>query len=145
MKRILLLTLALAVMAGSASAAGIGLRAGLTKDPDQVHVGAHTDMGLILPPMRLVPNVEVGFGDNTTRVCLNGDLIFDFAGSPFGVGGELGLNWADYKGKGSDTDLGLSVLGNYRLGLASGNTLLFEIKFGLMDSPEFKATVGFSI
>lgn len=144
MKRILLITLSLILIAGTASAADLGLRAGITANPDQFHIGAHADLGTVLPPMRLVPNVEIGFGDNLTVVSFNGDLIYDFASSPFGVGGELALQYWDYDGGGSDTELGLSALGNYRLGLDSGKTLLLEVKVGLMDAPDFKFTVGYA-
>jgi len=128
----------------SNSSSGIGLRAGLTSGPDQFHFGAHIDLGQVLAPMRLVPNIEIGLGDNVTNISLNGDLIYDFAGTPFGVGGELALQYVDHEAAGSDTELGMSALGNYRLGLDNGKTLLFEIKFGLMDAPDFKFTVGYS-
>lgn len=125
------------------SSSGIGLRAGLTSSPDQFHIGAHMDLGTVLPPLRLVPNVEIGFGDDITMIGLNGDLIYDFAGTPFGVGGELGLNYIDHDVAGSDTELGLSVLGDYRLVLSNGKTLLLELKVGLLDSPDFKVTAGY--
>jgi len=103
------------------------------------------DMGQVLPPMRLVPNVEIGFGNDVTMICFNGDLIYDFADSPFGIGGELGLNYADVSNAGSNTDLGMSVLGNYRLVMKNGHNMLLEAKIGLLDSPDFKFTVGYSL
>ena len=144
MKNILFFFCTVALLATTANAAEFGLRGGLTVNPDQFHVGAHVDLGNVLPPMRLVPNVEIGFGDNMTVIAMNGDLIYDFANSPFGVGGELGLIYKDFYGHDSNTDLGLSALGNYRLGLNNGKTLLFEAKVGLLDSPDFKFTVGYS-
>ena len=144
MKKLFLLTTVLCLAATGASAGDIGLRAGLTSGPDQFHIGAHTDLGTVLPPLRLVPNVEIGFGDNLTLVSLNGDFIYDFAGSPFGAGGEIAMQFWNFDGGGSDTELGLSALGNYRLGLSNGKTLLLEIKIGLMDAPDFKATVGYT-
>ena len=144
MKKILLITCVLAMAAATASAADIGLRGGLTSGPDQFHIGAHTDLGTVLPPMRLVPNVEIGFGDNFTLISLNGDLIYDFAGSPFGAGGELALQFWDHDVAGSDTELGLSALADYRLGMSNGKTLLLEVKLGLIDAPDFKFTVGYS-
>jgi len=156
MKRIILLTLVLCLAAGSATATDTdtapaaatatqyGLRGGLTLDPDQFHIGGHMDLGQIVGDMRLVPNIEVGFGNDQTVVAFNGDLIYDFRESPWSLGGELGLNLVDHKDRGSDTDFGLSVLGNYRLGLSSGKTLVLEAKLGLIDSPDVKLTVGWN-
>lgn len=149
MKKLLLITSVIALLAlgGAVSAAPapeIGLRAGLTSSPDQFHFGAHADLGTVLPPMRLVPNIEIGLGDHITLISLNGDLIYDFQQSPFGVGGELALQFWDHEWAGSDTELGLSALGDYRLHLNNGKILLLEAKVGLMDAPDFKFTVGYS-
>lgn len=144
MKRLVLLSIAICLIAGTASAADFGLRGGLTLSPDQFHIGAHTDVGPVIESLRLVPNVEVGFGDNFTLIALNGDLIYDFPDTPWSIGGELGMNFTDHDHAGSNTDFGLSVLGDYRLGLSSGKTLLLEAKLGLLDSPDFKFTVGWN-
>ena len=144
MKRLVLLSIAICLIAGTASAADFGLRGGLTLSPDQFHIGAHTDVGPVIESLRLVPNVEVGFGDNFTLIALNGDLIYDFSDTPWSIGGELGLNFMNHDNAGSNTDFGLSVLGDYRLGLSSGKTLLLEAKLGLLDSPDFKFTVGWN-
>jgi len=147
-KRLIILTIVLSLAAGQAFAAG-GLRGGLTVNPDQVHVGAHIDMGPALPPLRLQPNIEIGFGDDLTVVSLNGDLIYDVPRSGFYVGGELGVNFVSWDAPSgvdsSDSDLGLSALGGVRKVLASGTAMFFEAKIGLVDSPDFKATVGFDI
>lgn len=144
MKKLIVLTFALCLLATSAHSAELGLRAGGTIDPDQFHVGAHINLGHVLPPLRLVPNLEVGFGDNHTVWAFNGDLIYDFKNSPFGAGGELGLNVINHSGHGSDTHLGFSLLGDYTLAFNNGNSLLLEIKFGVLDAPDFKATVGYT-
>ncbi len=143
MKRLTLLSLAVVLIAGNASAAEYGMRAGLSLSPDQFVIGGHVDLGQTIGVMRLVPNIELGLGNDVTLVAFNGDLIFDFPESPWSLGGELGLNFADYD-HGSSTDLGLSVLGNYRLGLSSGKTLILEAKLGLLDSPDAKFTVGWN-
>jgi len=140
MKRIILLTIALCLVASAASAAGFGVRGGYTLSPDQFHIGGHYDVGIIFEPMRLVPNVEVGFGDNLTFWNLNADLIWDIPESAFSIGGELGLNIASYDGLDSSSDLGLSILGDYRF-----NEKWFgEVKFGLTNSADVKFTVGYN-
>ena len=144
MKRLILTAALLGLMAATASAAEFGARAGLTVNPDQFHIGAHADMGRVLEPLRLVPNVEIGFGDNLTLFAINGDLLYDFADTPWSVGGELGLNVWSPDGGGSHSDLGLSAIGDYRLGLSNGKVLLLEAKVGLVDSADFKFTVGWN-
>ena len=140
MKKIILLTFVLCLVASAASAAGFGLRGGYTLSPDQFHIGGHYDVGIIFEPMRLVPNVEVGFGNNFTFWNLNADLIWDIPESAFSIGGELGLNISSYDGGGSNSDLGLSILGDYRF-----NEKWFgEVKFGLTNSADVKFTVGYN-
>jgi hypothetical protein len=148
MKRLILVVLSASLLLGGTALAGpFGVRAGITIDPDQFHFGGHYDAGFVGTNLRVVPNIEVGFGDNFTLVCLNGDLLYDFPSSPWAVGGELGINfWNRDPGiPGADnnnTDVGLSAVGNYRLALSSGQTLLLEGKLGIADSPDFKFTVG---
>jgi hypothetical protein len=162
MKKMLVLVMALSLVASVAMAQGektsssnIGLRAGLSLSPDQVHVGAHMNMGQIVGPLRLVPNVEIGFGESITMICLNGDFVYDFPDTPFSVGGEIGLNYAKYdfgdyssipglEIDDSTTDLGLSILADYNLVLSNGKTLLLEAKLGLTDSADFKFTAGYN-
>ena len=139
MKRIILLTFVLCLVASAASAAGFGLRGGYTIEPDQFHIGGHYDVGQIFEPMRLVPNIEIGFGDDYTFWALNGDLIWDIPESVFSIGGEIGLNITSYDG-GSNSDLGLSVLGDWRF----APQWFGEVKLGLSDSPDVKLTVGYN-
>ncbi len=137
-----------------ARAAGWGPRAGLTSDPDQVHVGVHADFGDVFAPrVRFQPNLEVGFGDHLTTTALNFEAAYRFAKnwdawSPY-AGGGLGLNWYswnnDVVGRG-DTSMqtGLNVLGGIEKGIGRGNRFFIELKLGLADSPDLKATVGWT-
>ncbi len=154
MKRILLTSLVVCLLAGTATAgsAVFGARAGLTLSPDQIHVGGHVDLGQVTPSIRIVPNVELGFGDNLTFIAINGDVLYDFANTPWSVGGELGINTTNFDTPdipgvdidSSATDVGLSALGNYRLVLSSGKTLILEAKLGLTNSPDVKFTLGYN-
>jgi len=143
MKRLILLTIVFCLAASTASAGAFGIRGGYTIDPDQFHVGGHFNVGQIFKPIRLVPNVEIGFGDNYTLWALNADFIWDISESAFSLGGEVGLNISSFDsdhGGGSNSDLGLSILGDYRF-----NEKLFgEVKLGLADSPDVKLTVGYN-
>jgi len=145
MKRLILLTLVLSLVAGGASAGQYGIRGGLSVDPDQFHFGGHVDLGPVIETVRIVPNIEIGLGSHETWFTFNGDFIYDFPQTPWSVGGELGINVVNRDGPGSnDTDIGLSALGDYRVALSSGKTLLLEAKLGLSDSPNFKFTVGWN-
>ncbi|RKZ12245.1 hypothetical protein DRQ53_15065 [bacterium] len=139
MKKIILLTFVLCLFASAASAAGFGVRGGYTIDPDQFHIGGHFDVGQIFEPMRLVPNIEIGFDDDYTLFAFNADLIWDIPESAFSIGGEVGLNITDYDG-GSNSDLGLSILGDFRF----AEKWFGEVKLGLVDSPDVKLTVGYT-
>ncbi len=163
MKKLVILVMALSLMAGMAFAEGesgseslgIGARAGYSISPDQFFLGAHMDLGQLVGPMRLVPNIEIGFGSSLTTMCFNGDLLYDFEGTPWAAGGELGIihtSWDDgglsdipgVEYDSSNTEIGLSVLGNYNLELSNGKILLLEAKLGLANSPDFKLTVGYN-
>ncbi len=130
-----------------------GARAGATFGPDQFHFGAHADLGQVIEGTRLVPNIEIGLGDHHKTFSFAGDVLYDFAALPFSVGGELALLYtkldldlpSGVEGDDSVTDLGLSVLGNYRLALNNGKELTFEAKVGLVDSPDFKISVLYNL
>lgn len=143
MKRLILLVLVLCLAASNVSAANFGARGGVSLSPDQFHVGGHVDIGPIFQPIRFVPNVEIGFGDNITLVAINGDFIFDIPEAPFYVGGEIGVNIFSYDNDlvdGSSSEVGLSILGGWNF----NGPWLLEGKLGLVDSPDFKVTVGYT-
>ena len=145
----MLATLTFAKSEATTKSVDIGARAGYSMDPDQLFFGAHIDFGKLVGPMRLVPNIEFGFGDHCTLMCFNGDLIYDFEGTPWGVGGELGIihSRLDLLGPSGDltnTDIGLSVLCDYRLEMSNGKILFLEGKLGSSNSPDFKLTIGYN-
>ena len=143
MKRVLLVTVALAMLATPVLADGFGIRGGLSIDPDQVYFGGHYNVDAA-PNLRVVPNIELGLGNDLTLWCLNGDVLYDFGDSPWSVGGELGILIAKYSGFDSNTNLGLSAVGNYRLGLNNGDSLMLEVKIVLSKSPDWKFGVGYN-
>ncbi len=141
----------LTLLASTAGANDWGLRGGVTFDPDQVHVGAHMYAGELFDNGYFLPNVEIGFGDDVTLIAINPELVYRFDQRTkshwgFYVGGGLGINivnWDDdHHGDGSDTDLGVNILGGMARGLSSGNELFLELKLGVADSPDAKITVG---
>lgn len=148
----------LIVIAGAATAAedwapgirGVGPRIGITTEPDQLHLGAHMDFGNFARHVRFQPNIEVGVGDSQLLFTANAEAAYRFATrweawSPY-AGGGLGVRIRDLiEGPGgSDSDLGLSVLGGIERGHVNGGRFFMELKLGLVDAPDAKATIGWT-
>ena len=104
--------LALALLGMSASGvaaqAGFGLRGGFGLEPDQFVVGGQAEIGN-LAFARIVPSVDVGFGDNVTTIAFNGDFLLrvdipDASIELYGGGGPTVL-YADVSNGSSDWNL----------------------------------------
>ena len=123
---------------------GVGVRAGLSVDPDQFYVGAHVDAGPLVDRLWFRPNVEIGLGDNLTVFCFNAELAYWFSTrSPWRiyVGGGPALNIYHFDGGGgSDTRAGL----NFTLGFVHHGGFFAEGKLGALDSPTLKLGIGYS-
>ena len=144
-----LLAAAWMVSAGSVTSAsaqdGPGLRAGLSADPDQFFFGGHYVTKPIWDQMRFQPNVEAGFGDDLTVVAFNVEFAYWM---PIGsdwhayVGGGPAINLISGNGKDHDEDVGagLTIVAGFR----RRGGLLFEVKVGAFDSPDFKLAVGYT-
>ncbi len=129
---------------------GIGPRAGLTLNPDQVHIGGHIDFGDLANNLMIMPNIEVGFGDDWTTVAPSFELDYRFrsdwgAWTPY-LGGGIGPVFYSHKNGGSSSDLGLYMQFGMGKGSSSSETGHFfvEGKLGLADAPDFKATIGWT-
>jgi hypothetical protein len=153
MKRHLILLaslVAFALLAAAAPAsAQIGVRAGVSADPDQFYFGAHVESAPIVEHLRFRPNVEFGVGDDVTLVALN----FEFAYSlplralrrqPWRVyvGGGPAANiysFDDRRGGGTDVEPGFNIL----IGIQHTRGLFAEFKIGTINSPDVKFAVGY--
>ncbi len=152
MKTTLFCVALLTLLAGPATADSLelwGVRTGLTKDNnfDQFFVGAHAAFGQPFPHIDFRPSVELGFGDSTTFLAVNGDLFYDFSelATPewaFRAGAGLALNYYDFESGDSHNDLGLNVAGQVQRSLDNGNQAFVEIRLGIEDSPDFKLALG---
>lgn len=150
-----LLVSAIAVLmtASSVAAVGWGPRVGMTADPDQAHLGMHLDGGEIAPRFRFQPNFEVGVGDDRLVAAFNfeGIYLFDAGRAdwrPY-MGGGIGMYFIDRDRppagrSSSSTDIGLNFVGGMEWDLSTGNRLFTEVKFGLVDAPGFKWTMGYT-
>jgi len=136
----------------SASNTPFGIRAGYTswESINQFHVGGHVYLGELWPNVEFTPNIEVGFGDSVTIVTINGDVTYlftEFVGFPWGLygGGSLSFNYINPDWGDSETDLGLSGLVGMTYTFANDHKGMAEIRFGIMDSPGFKLTFGYTL
>ncbi len=136
------------VAAGNALAqSGIGLRAGVTGDPTQFHLGVHYVSEPLLEELRFRPNLELGFGNHVTTVAANFEFAYnikipkrDFS-VYIGAGPALVVSrFSDNAAQDTHTGGGFNVL----LGLEHEEGLFGEIKVGALDSPSFKFTIGYT-
>lgn len=144
------------------AAAGMGLRGwgprvGLAADPDQLIVGFHWDVGDVASHLRLVPNVQLGIGDDAT--VLEGTVpihyVFGKTGSGFApyVGGGLAVAWIDFDeedGPGndefddSDVEIGAKATGGLEWGLGGNKKFFLELNLGIGDLHDFQAVAGWT-
>ena len=133
------------VLSASPAAAqepGLGVRAGVSVDPDQFYFGGHYETAPLVDRLRFRPNVEVGLGDDVTLVALNVEFAYFFPSkNPWQLyaGGGPALNVYDFEND-TDTRAGFNLL----VGAQSHQGLFVEAKIGLDDSPNLKFGVGFT-
>ena len=121
-----------------------GLRAGVSADPDQFVIGGHLETKPLISKLTFRPNLEAGFGDNSTLVALNFEFAYriDINQKPWWVyvGGGPAAVWHHHDG--GDTDFGGGF--NFLVGVQHRKGLFAEIKVGAIDSPDFKFMVGWA-
>jgi len=137
------------VAAPALAQAHVGVRAGASADPNQFFFGAHIETKEIAPHVTFRPNVEIGFGDDMTALSANFEVVYSIPlkRQPWRVyvGGGPAANFYffnDGSGNGDDTDFGGGI--NFVGGLQHRGGFFTEIKFGVIDSPDFKFTVGYA-
>jgi hypothetical protein len=147
---VLILLLSVSAHAEAFGYQGIGPRMGFTINPDQFHFGGQIDFGDIAPNLMLVPNFEIGFGDDETVFTPTFELDYRFrsnwgAWTPY-VGGGMGPVFDSPKYGRSSTDIGLYAQGGIGRNLSRINPTRFfmEFKIGLIDAPDAKFTVGWT-
>ncbi|MCL4811064.1 MAG: hypothetical protein KJ061_01200 [Vicinamibacteraceae bacterium] len=130
----------------AAQAQGVGVQAGVSADPDQFVMGVHYESGFIADRVSFRPGVDIGLGNDITTLALNFDLLYTFATprsawSPF-VGGGPAINVYNVdRGRGnddSDVEPGL----NFLAGVKHDEGFFAEVRFGAINSPDFKFVAG---
>ena len=126
----------------------LGIRGGVTIDPDQVHVGVHINAGQFAPKVRFQPSFELGFGSDRTIGTVNVDALYTFDPRPWRpyLGGGLGISLVSRdsgRGDGNndlDVEAGLNLIGGLEWG--ASHKYLLEARAGVGGIPDFKLTVG---
>jgi len=126
----------------------VGVRAGLSADPDQFVFGAHYETGPLADDITFRPNLEIGVGDDVTAVTGNLEFVysFDLDQRPWRVylgGGPAIVVYSFDRGPGpgGDSDVGGGF--NVVVGAQHDQGLFGELKVGGGDSPDLKVTLGF--
>ena len=127
----------------------VGLRAGISADPDQFFFGGHVESEPLIQTVRFRPSVEGGFGDHRTLLALNAEFVYPFdldndytaylsAGPAINV---ISIN-RDRPDPISDTRVepGFNFLG----GLEFPNNMFAELRVGLIDSPGVRVGFGYT-
>ena len=136
--------------AGPVAAQGqVGVRAGVSGDPDQFVIGGHYETKPLIPKLTFRPNVEVGVGDDSTLVALNIEFAYSIPlyGKPWRVylgGGPAAIIHSNGQGHGDGdgTDVGGGF--NFLVGAQHDRGLFVEFKVGAIDSPTVKFLVGYA-
>jgi hypothetical protein len=132
--------------APAASAQGVGVQAGVSADPDQFVMGVHYESGFIADRVSFRPGLDIGLGDDITTLAVNFDLLYTFrtarsAWSPF-VGGGPAINVYNVDRGRNDDDSEVEPGLNFLAGVKHDEGFFAEVRFGAINSPDFKFVAG---
>ena len=133
----------------AAAQESVGVRIGVSVDPDQFFFGGHVETAPLLERLVFRPNAEIGIGSDLVVIGLNFEFAFkidldDQRWSPY-VGGGPAVNVIDRSSGrsrgGDDTNVegGFNIL----IGVEHEGGLFTELKVGALDSPDLKFVVGY--
>lgn len=132
----------LSVLAVPAAAQSIGVRTGVSVEPEQFYFGGHAQTPALVDRLHFRPNIEIGLGNETTIAAFNVEFAYQFR-SPEDwnvyAGAGPALNIIDSE-RDTDAEAGFNVL----VGVAHEGGLFAEVKVGAFDSPRLKLGVGYA-
>jgi len=140
--------LCVAVVGPATAQERIGVRAGISGDPDQFYFGGHLETAPLLERLVFRPNAEVGVGNDLVLLAFNLEFAYKMPlDNPWTayLGGGPALNILSFgdafRGR-DDTEAegGFNVL----LGVEHAGGLFTEFKVGVSNSPDLKLGVGYS-
>ncbi len=143
--------LTLAFVHSSAAQEHVGIRVGVSGDPDQFVFGGHIETAPLLDRLVFRPNAEIGLGSDLVLIAFNLEFAYKIPldDSPWtvyvGAGPALNiLSFSDDGGRGGRDDTEVEGGFNILLGAEHGEGLFTEFKIGTSDSPDLKFMIGYS-
>ena len=132
----------LLILALPAAAQTVGLRAGVSIEPEQFYFGVHVQTPPIVDRLHFRPNLEIGLGNDTTIAAFNIEFAYMFRSEDA---------WNIYAGAGpglnvlrQDNDTHAEPGFNVLVGVAHEDGLFVELKVGAFDSPRLKFGIGYA-
>lgn len=120
---------------------GLGLRAGLSRGPDQFLIGGQAEFGPVVESAYMVPSLDFGVEDGNTFTA-NLDLRWYLLRLP-----ETGLHFYGSAGPtvvlSPNTDVGLSLTAGLHIPMKHQRRYNVEMRFGFGDIPDFKFVAAF--
>ncbi len=159
MRKFVVALFALTLLAGAPAAAHAGAftdfgpHFGFSSGPSQIVIGGHLEIVDVAPDVDFVPSVDLGLGDNTTLISVNGDLHYRFhlqgqRWQPY-AGAGVGIHFFSFDHLGPGVDNSVTRAGGHFIVGAdvptkTGSRFFTELKLGFGDGPDFKALAGWS-
>ncbi len=143
--------LTLAFANSTAAQEHVGIRVGVSGDPDQFVFGGHIETAPLLDRLVFRPNAEIGLGSDLVLIAFNLEFAYKMPleDSPWTVyvGAGPALNILSFSDDGDrrgrdDTEVegGFNIL----LGAEHDEGLFTEFKIGTSDSPDLRFMIGYS-
>ncbi len=144
-------TLVIACASSSAAQEHVGIRVGVSGDPDQFVFGGHIETAPLLDRLVFRPNAEIGIGNDLVLIAFNLEFAYKIPleDNPWtayvGAGPALNiLSFSDDGGRRGRDDTEIEGGFNFLLGAEHDGGLFTEFKVGASDSPDLKFMVGYS-
>lgn len=141
------LAAALAPMAHAYGLSGVGFKLGATQpeDLDQaLTMGVHLEFEQPGSRLHLLPGVMWWSEDGITDVNPNVDMYYHFAPegtvTPY-LGAGLGVHMLEFRGGGSDSQLGLNLFGGVRVPMSASH-LFLEARYSAAETSQFGVMGG---
>ena len=143
--------LTLAFASSSLAQEQVGIRVGVSGDPDQFVFGGHIETAPLLERLVFRPNAEIGLGSDLVLMAFNLEFVYKIPleDNPWtvyiGAGPALNiLSFSDDGGRRGRDDTKVEGGFNIVLGAEHSEGLFTEFKIGASDSPDLKLMIGYS-
>jgi len=140
--------------AGELGIRHLGVRGGVSMNPDQFHGGVFLDAGRLASSLRFQPSFEFGVGNGVRLGAANADVLYPLAERswlPY-AGAGLGVNFVDVtngvgEGNGLEIKPVFNVVGGVEWGVSKQGSraprrYVIEARLGIGDTPDFKIGAG---